>query len=428
MNILIVTPFYKQDKNIASVRWTNIAKRLSTKHNIIVVTQPFDDMDMTYSKIEEDGILVARINQKTRYEKIAVKWFGGETGDDWQTKNEQTATVEKDSVVRRIKNFVLYNSMNIKAKEYAKRIVEDVVPDGQKIDVIISSACPFLEMLIGYELKKCLACKWISDLRDLPFTKDENDSTHRMKKIMKKVLKSADSIVTIAPKGKEFLESEIVTEPNKVHVITNGFSLHDGREISTVDDNVLHIVHTGSLYGGIRKADLFFEAIQMAKQLEKEFACVLECAGGNSDTIINTARKYGMEKVVINKGFVPREEALTMQSKADCLLILAVYRPGSLVAKLFEYILNRKPIICITCGEESNSDETLFVRNLNLGIAVEEAAGEKDVEYLANYLVSQWRCKINGMELQYSPVSEELEKFNHDNIANKIEELCSTVL
>ena len=28
MNILIVTPFYKHDKNIASVRWTNLAAYL----------------------------------------------------------------------------------------------------------------------------------------------------------------------------------------------------------------------------------------------------------------------------------------------------------------------------------------------------------------------------------------------------------------
>ena len=69
MNLLIVTPFYKHDRNIASVRWTNIATRLAKSHNVIVVTQPHDDMDMTRDIAkDEDGILVARLNQKTSYE------------------------------------------------------------------------------------------------------------------------------------------------------------------------------------------------------------------------------------------------------------------------------------------------------------------------------------------------------------------------
>ena len=106
MNILIITPFYKHDKNIASVRWTNISKRLAKSHNVIVVTQPFDDMDMKFEKYkDEDNILVARINQKTDYEKIAIKHFSGATGDDWQTsnKNEEKAT-ETDNAKRKLKN------------------------------------------------------------------------------------------------------------------------------------------------------------------------------------------------------------------------------------------------------------------------------------------------------------------------------------
>ena len=432
MNILIITPFYKQDKNIASVRWTNIAPRLSKNHNIIVVTQPLDnDMDMTFTKTVEDGILVARMNQKTAYEKIAVKYFHGATGNDWQTSSasDKIFSVQQDSAVRIIKNRVMYASMRAKAKAYAKAIKRDVIPDGTKIDVVISSACPFIEMLFGYEVKKLLGCKWISDFRDLPYTRDICDDTHRMKKIMKEALADADAVNTIASKGKSFLiDNAIVNDANKIIVITNGFSMNDSRDISTIDDGKLHIVHTGSVYGGAsRRPNLFFEAARLAKNKEKSFSYVLECAGGNNEVFIKTAEKYEEKDSVIDRGFIPRIEALNMQATSDCLLSIVVDRPGSLAAKLFEYMLNKKPVISITCGDAVESEETLFVRKLNIGIAVEESEGEKAVETLSEFLLSQWRRKSNGMALEYKPDVEAVAQYDHDNITKRINELCERI-
>jgi glycosyltransferase involved in cell wall biosynthesis len=430
MNILIITPFYKHDRNIASVRWTNIGIRLAKKHNVIIVTQPHDDMDMnTTIEKDEDNILVARINQKTWYEKTAIKHFGGATGDDWQTSAGTGEPMQaQDDFKRKLKNRVLYASMRRKAKRYADEIVQKVIPKDMKIDVVISSACPFIEMLFGYELKKRLNCKWISDFRDLPFIEDNCDDTHIQKKIMQDALFDADAIITIANKGKEKLADGIVDNPNKIHVIRNGFSLADTRETTTIQDDKLHIVHTGSLYGGKRKADLLFKAVLAVREREPDFKYVLECAGGNNETIIESAKLYQEENNVINNGFVSREQALDMQSKADLLLAVVINRPGSLVAKLYEYMLNKKPVICITCGNDiENSEETDFVRQLCLGIAVEESDGDCALKELTDYLFKQWRLKVYGRLMFYQPNNEMINKFNHDNIAAEIEHLCFSI-
>ena len=430
MNILIITPFYKHDRNIASVRWTNIGIRLAKKHNVIIVTQPHDDMDMnTTIEKDEDNILVARINQKTWYEKTAIKHFGGATGDDWQTSAGTGEPMQaQDDFKRKLKNRVLYASMRRKAKRYADEIVKKVIPKDMKIDVVISSACPFIEMLFGYELKKRLNCKWISDFRDLPFIEDNCDDTHIQKKIMQDALFDADAIITIANKGKEKLADGIVDNPNKIHVIRNGFSLADTRETTTIQDDKLHIVHTGSLYGGKRKADLLFKAVLAVREREPDFKYVLECAGGNNETIIESAKLYQEENNVINNGFVSREQALDMQSKADLLLAVVINRPGSLVAKLYEYMLNKKPVICITCGNDiENSEETDFVRQLCLGIAVEESDGDCALKELTDYLFKQWRLKVYGRLMFYQPNNEMINKFNHDNIAAEIEHLCFSI-
>lgn len=433
MNILIVTPYYKHDKNIASVRWTNISGRLSANHTVTVVSQPLEGEDDSLKVITDDGIRVARLGQATGYEKIAVKYFHGASGEDWQTKtytktNVATPSQSSESFARKMKNKVLYGSMKSTAKKYASKICREVLDGKEKVDVVISSACPFIEMLFGYEISRKLKCKWICDFRDLPFHDDSCDGTHRAKAIMQKVLNVADAVITIAPKGKEFLADGIVKNKDKIHVITNGFSMADAHEGKTVSDDVLHLVHTGSLYSGNRKADLLFKAIEKVKKVHPDYKFVLECAGGNNETLVMTAEKYGMADIVDNHGFIPRNDALAMQCSSDCLLALVENRTGSLAAKLFEYILCEKPVICVTCGSEPDSEETRFVRSLNLGIAVEEANGEEDVDKLADYLAMQYEKKVNGEPLEYSPDREAIKQYDHDNIVKRIEALCFSTI
>lgn len=428
MNILIITPFYKHDKNIASVRWTNISKRLAKSHNVIVVTQPFDDMDMKFEKYkDEDNILVARINQKTDYEKFAINHFSAATGDAWQNVGEDGGktfsedNVDSDNVKRKLKNKILYSSMEKKAKEYASFICKNVIPKDMQIDVVISSACPIIEMMFGYELKKKLSCKWICDFRDLPFIEDNCDSTHRMRNYMQKQLSKADAITVVVQKMKEDLLKSLTLDEHKISILTNGFSMDEYRKTSTIQDDALHIIHTGALYGGERKADLLFMAITEVLKTHPDYKFSLDCAGGNNETLIQTAEKYGLKDIVNDKGFLPREEALDLQSSADCLLVLV---HDMFAAKLFEYILFKKPIISITCGNRERSEATKFVEELNLGIATEEVTQKEDVTRLADFLAIQYERKITGKPLLYEPNEEKVAQYDHDCITQKLEQMC----
>jgi len=431
MNILIITPFFKQDKNIASVRWTKLAPRLAKKHNVILVTQPLDDMDPTVTITEEDGIHVVRANQKSWYEKIAVKYFGGATGNDFATKstssNGDNAIAPKDTWKRKLKNRLFYSSLKSKAKSYAKWICQNAIPEGKKIDVVLSSACPFIEMLFGYEVKRLLKCKWVCEFRDLPNLNQSTCSGRTESSITSKVIKYADAVITIAEKGKAVLANGFVEE-EKIHIIMNGFSLADRKNGKPHDDDVLHIVHTGSLYGGRRNAKLILQALKILKVQHPNYKYLIECAGGNNDAIIQIAKKEGLETSIKDIGFIPREDALKLQSEGDCLLALVENLPGSIPAKLFEYILNQRPIICITCGERANSDSTKFVNDLHLGLAVEEPDGEQAVATLVNYLVTQYERKLSKQKLLYEPVEEKIMQYDHDKIVSKIESLFMSLI
>lgn len=428
MNILIVTPFYKQDKNIASVRWTNLSARLSKKHNIIVVTQPFDDMDMNVSVSKEDNILVARVNQKTGYEKLAVKHFNGATGDDWQTGDMNTSSGPNDTFIRRLKNKVMFAYMKRKSKQYASYIVKNVIPKNTKIDVVISSACPFIEMLFGYELKKKLKCKWISDFRDLPFYEDNRDVTHKEKKIMRKVLPKADLISVVIPVMIDSFYSLIGDDVAELIVISNGFSKVDYAEKNySHNDDVLHLGFTGTLYSDGSEFNMLFEAIRECMKQHPDFKCSIDCAGGNIYLAENYAKNYGVDKFLNNSGFVPRAEALKIQQKSDCLLAFSNAGTGGFGAKYYEYILSKKPVICVTYGENERSYAMDFVEELNLGIAV--AHFQKDgVEKLKNYLLMQYDRKLNGEKMLYAPNTEKANEYDYDNIAKKLDVVLNDII
>ncbi len=261
----------------------------------------------------------------------------------------------------------------------------------------------------------------------MPFQEDNCDDTHIEKRIMQKALSEADCITTIAESGRRVLIKEIVEDKEKVLLVRNGFSMTDAREPITIDDDILHIVHTGSLYGGNRKADLLFKAIAIAKQKKPDFKYELQCAGGNNQTLIETAKKYNEEKSVINKGFISRNEALDLQKSADLLLALIYKTAGSFSAKLFEYTLNQKPIVCISNGENSYGEESEYINNLNLGIAVDELTAEQDVSKLADYLLLQSESKENNGCLIYNPNTALLEGYNIDCISKKFERIISTI-
>ena len=435
MNILIVTPFYEQDKNIASLRWTNIAHRLSESNKITIVSQPLDnDMDMSFSKKTEKNILVARINQKTLYEKIAVKYFGGATGDDWQTTDKCDENISnksaKESFVRKLKNCFLILSMQSKAKSYAKEICKKVLSKGEKPDIVITSSLPFIEMLIGYHLKKRLSCKWICDFRDLPFMDDNCDITHRQRKLMEKSLNFADKVFVVAFGMSQYLIREkIVLDPSKTTVISNGFNKSDARDSHIIQDDALHLCYTGALYGGSRDAGLLFQAIKNVTETLPDAKFTIDYAGGNGETLLSCAKKYGLESCVKDYGFLPREQALSMQSKADCLLSINESNPVcTFTAKIFEYMLCDKPIIQIMCGKFQNVELTQFIRRLNLGISVEEATEKEDIQKLSDYLIMQYKNKLSGKPMYFEPNTDDIQQYDYDLITEKIESICKNLL
>ena len=177
------------------------------------------------------------------------------------------------------------------------------------------------------------------------------------------------------------------------------------------------------MYSDGSEFNMLLEALKECKQQDATFDFVIDCAGGNSYLIGKQAEKFGLQEHVNCIGFVPREEALALQRKADCLLVFTNVDRGGFAAKIFEYMLCEKPIINIVYGDKTGSDSKTFINDLGLGIAVDEALKEHESDLLVKYMCMQMDQKRQGAPLLYEPNREKINEYDHDSIIDKVESI-----
>lgn len=441
MNILIIASYYEQDKNIASVRWTNFAYRLASRHKIFVLSEPLPGSTHDIEQYESAyKITVMRMKQVTIYEKLS-QLFKKEQFLNRKSNNYEVLPKDRPSsfikqVIRKAKNRLCLFAEYIMAKQQKKYILKQFKKNNIKFDIVISSAKPLRQFLVGAMLAKELKCAWVSDFRDLPFTSwSEPDDIRLQAKLLLQYTPLA-SATTLVSKGmcEAFIDISRIPEKyaKKVYVLSNGFSYTDAN--NAIKDlrksNLpLKIVYTGTLYVGMQDASLLFMAIAELIQEGKithDNICI-EYAGNSGASLIKMAKDFGISSLVHDNGYVSRLDALKLQNEADLLLLLTwntYLGRGIITGKMYEYILCKKPIICITSGDVPNSEATEMIRTYRLGIACESMVFKKSVTSLKEYLLMQIKRKQSGQDLEYHADYEALQEFNHDNLAIKLENIC----
>ena len=221
------------------------------------------------------------------------------------------------------------------------------------IDVIITTGPPHSLHLIGLELKKTLAIKWIADFRDpwteidyfhqLPLTKK---SLSRHKEMEKEVLQKADALLAIG----NTMRSKMKAFNRNIYVITNGF---DGvvSEDSSALDKKFTITHIGMM-----NADR--NPIQLWKVLKDLIAndsgfkenLELKLVGKIAPVILKDICFYGLEKYATVIDYLPHNEVEYVQKTSQVLLLVVNNVPnakGVITGKIFEYLQAKRPILAI---------------------------------------------------------------------------------
>ena len=235
-----------------------------------------------------------------------------------------------------------------------------------KIDVVITTGPPHSLHLIGYELKKRLNIKWISDFRDPWVNLNYLNRFHllpsvkrRHKKLRDKVLINSNSVIVTSDKLKK-LYKEIA--PN-IFKITNGYDY----EYSTVNiDSKFSISHIGSLYPE-RNPKYLWDIIDEICINNEEFRSNLQInfIGNTSEKIIKYLSNKTFKSCVKFFDYVDYKRAIEFMCSSQILLMIEVNDNDSSYAipgKLFDYLNSKRPIIAIG-PDRSEVNQILYDTN-----------------------------------------------------------------
>jgi glycosyltransferase involved in cell wall biosynthesis len=211
--------------------------------------------------------------------------------------------------------------------------------------------------LIGLKLKQSnKELKWIADFRDPWSEWDLLDTLSlsfwaraRHKKMEKKVLTTADEVITIAPYHVDRFQ---VLGGRKVQLITNGYDEDDFANIVHTPTEKFIIRHVG-VVDELRDPQPVMEAIKELCNANSDFAqhVHVEFIGKVNSSFKNRVNEDVVLKSVTQfTDHMPHDQLLKVYGSTNLqLLVLAhtAIAPGNLPGKFFEYLASGNPILAI---------------------------------------------------------------------------------
>jgi len=266
-------------------------------------------------------------------------------------------TEENQNWKKKISNWVRLNIFIPDAKigwkpiavHQGKNIIKNLKPD-----IILSSSPPPTVHLIAQKLAQWSGLKWVADFRD-PWTNIyhyHNTPKCRFSKAIdakleQKVLARADQIVTVT---EGFFNK---TDPNRMHIIPNGFDPEDYQILNTTPLSTPGEVFTICYMGSLKTRqyiDSFFQVLTNIQQIYSgtRMKIQIKFIGRVDPAIVNKIKQKDIGLSPIFTGYLDHTIALKQAAQADMLLLIigkSHIANRILTGKLFEYLMLRKPIL-----------------------------------------------------------------------------------
>ena len=463
MNILYVSSIIKKDSSIAALRPRAHIDYLNRKgHSVSVVYSETNRPDPTYSipdmveeyvvpqedemerniysKMHKCTHLLKRRERKGNPDAKAIIENVNSISNQ-RIRNNKTSMRGAQWLKSKRKYLISYITYRIyihAAKAWANNVVLLQKKLGKHYDIVVTSYDPLGNFFCGIlALKMGIADHWICDLRDTM-----HDGKKRIVPYVDRIMKAyerraarlSDYITVVSNGQKDMLIDVIGNKSNvsdKVRVVYSGFTPKSTASAPPLD-GVMRIVYTGTIYENVQDASMLFKAISQLIQKHQINRRNIEViyAGQSSNELVEQAKKYDLEEIVINHGLISRIDLGTIQDRADCLLLLTsndTRSRGILTGKFLEYMGLGKPIIAITTGDLANGEVTSLIQTMNLGVAAEYLSEKEDLPLLCDYIKEQYDRKASGQQVFFNPVLEKVGRFENDSVCSELERLCQNI-
>lgn len=356
--VLLISQYFLPDINAASFRINDLYKALKKQNfDISVVT--------TYP-------------QKSAVDKVR------NTENIHRIKLEK---VNKKSFINYIRNYFgfMFKSIFYSIFRLNKR----------KYDYVIVTSPPLFVALGGLVVAKIKRTKLVVDIRDI--WPDSAVSAGMLKyngllyKVTKKIERfiynRADMITCVSSPMKDYIYKE--SKNKNIHVLYNGISPetiegnHNTIVNFTGEKDRIRIGYAGNI-GIVQNLDIILEASHILTQNErdKDFEFIIIGDGIERGPLEEKLNELGISNITF-KGTLSKSDTIRELNGMDLLFLSLIDDPvfaKTIPSKLFDYLLNNKPIITSIKGEGKE-----ILNELKCAIFFEPNEPDSLVEALSNY-------------------------------------------
>lgn len=440
--ILIISYFFSPANIMGAVRGTKLAKYLERLgYEVTVICSENNDLVFMPNEVKKDKRLLAdiakvnvvKVPHSSRYLKLAYKvreinkkkFPSGTIKDLDKSLNYKSSTFI--NIKRKIIHFMAFMFSQIQDFDYyrqAKKIIKNIKLDSY--DAVISTYGPLASHLVGHHIKKNKkSIKWIADFRDPMAISSQGKLQYLINEnIQNKICKKADKITAISSGNLEMITKGKYKE--KSFTITNGYDKEDIEYFVINDDNCekLKFVYTGTTYAGKRDLSAIFKAIRELIDENKMSIDDVQFnyAGTESSYVINQAKLFDLQQIIVDFGHVIRTKSLEIQAKSNLLVVSTwndIGHTGVLPGKFLEYLALNKNIIGLVNGVESNSEIKKMINDYNLGVCYEAATKEEDFINLKKYILKKHIEIQEFKECIFEGKLDEIKKHSYDFLAEE---------
>ncbi len=361
--VLILTYYWPPGGGAGVQRWLKFVKYLKDfGWEPIVYTAENGEMPVIDNSLEKDipkgtVVLKTKISEPYKFYKA----FTGRKKEDkinasFLSENKKPSITEKISVWIR-GNFFIPDARKFWIKPSIKYLKDYLAKN--PVDVIISSGPPHTMHLICLGLKKEFPnIKWLADFRD-PWTEIDfyeelmlsKSSDAKHKKLELEVLSNADAVISVGKGMSDGFKKILGKQPEKFHVITNGYDEDDIYKGALEKDNKFSIAHIGTLVKS-RNPETLWKVLKTLVSENENFKKDLEIKlVGKVDFFVKEQiEKYGLSSFVNKIDYLPHSEVIKEQQKTKVLLLLVNQTKNAkaiVTGKIFEYLAAQVPILAI---------------------------------------------------------------------------------
>ena len=268
-----------------------------------------------------------------------------------------------------------------------------------KPEVIYSRSFPLSSTMMAYHLQKELQVPWVLHLSD-PWTFGSvhslGDATEWNENMEKTCFSQAAILSFTSLKTIDVYKKKYPEYSSKMMFFPNVFDLEDKKNIPYKLNNKIKVVYTGGLIkSNNRNPEYFFKAILELKrqyiEIYNDFEFIFAGALDRENKLL--FEEFEKENTSVQHlGFLSFQEAISLQEKADLLLIIDI--PNDSVffpSKLLDYMLMQRRILAIT----KKNSTTWKIVNHKLG----ECFEHNDTENIVYALLRAWNAwKIQDKE------------------------------